>query len=38
MVEEASRDYRAYWLLKCSEYDGILLEEVSASFRREAGS
>ena len=35
MVEAASRDYRAYWLLKCTEYDGILLEEVSASFGRE---
>lgn len=37
-VEEASRDYRAYWLLRCSEHDGILLEEVSASFRGESGS
>ena len=37
-VEEASHDYRAYWLLKCSEHDGILLEEVSASFGREFGS
>ncbi len=38
VVEEASRDYRAYWLLKCSEYDGILLEQVSASFRGASGS
>lgn len=38
MVEEASHDYRAYWLLKCSEHDGILLEEVSASLGRESGS
>ena len=38
VVEEASRDYRAYWLLKCSEYDGVLLEQVSASFRGESGS
>ena len=37
IVEEASHDYRAYWLLKCSECDSILLEEVSASFRRETG-
>jgi len=37
-VEEASHDYRAYWLLKCSEYDGILLGEVSASFRCGSGS
>jgi len=38
VVEEASRDYRAYWLLKCTEYDGILLEEVSKSFSRENSS
>lgn len=38
VVEEASRDYRAYWLLKCTEYDGILLEEVSRLFSREASS
>lgn len=38
VVEEASRDYRAYWLLKCTEYDGILLEEVSKSSSHETSS
>jgi hypothetical protein len=33
VVEEASRDYRAYWLLKCIENDRILIEEVSAPFK-----
>jgi hypothetical protein len=33
VAEEASRDYRAYWIMKCTENDRILLEEVSVSFR-----
>ena len=38
MVEDVPHDYRAYWLLKCTEYNGILLEDVSVSFRYETSS